>query len=285
MKRAIALSLMMLLTIGLMLPLVPTEASNKSKSHYSYKKKKKIKKYSRAWWRRHRARMKRKRALLARKRALAKRNTMYAKAKATTTAKPESSTQSAQTAPVSYTGGYYRDSRAGWSVTVPTGWSSRPMQEGSDSTFRVYSNGRAAGSATISVAGTAANQFNDAPNGRGQQKTLGGVPVANFRRVVIDRMINEEGWVVNDYVKEIGGKRVFVVVAQTPAKNGQPAQTKIFYFTESGGRILSVATSSTADAADRVANDSEKVLESLHKGAVSNAPAVSQSSTSVSLKE
>lgn len=272
MKRAIALSLIMLLTIGLMLPLVPTEASNKSKSSYSRKKKKKIKKYSKAWWRRYRARMKKKRALLARKRALRAKRLKYAKAKSNkahdaskTAVKPEMKSPVAQQ-PVaaSYAGGYY-DSRAGWSVTVPAGWTNRPAQEGNDSTFKLYSNGSTAGSATISVVGSAAPQFNDL--GKGQQKTLGGVSVANFRRIVIDKMIREEGWVVNDYVKEIGGKRVFVVVAQTPAMNGQPAQTKVFYFTESGGRIMSVATSSTADAAERVAGDSEKVIQSLSKNA------------------
>jgi hypothetical protein len=287
MKRAIALSLAMLLTIGMMLPLVPTEASSKTKAHYSNKKKKKIKKYSKAWWRRYRARMKHKRALLARKRALRAKRMMYAKSQnkahdATKTASASNSKpQAVQTVSASYTGGYYNDSRTGWSVTVPTGWTNRPSQEGSDSTFRVYSDGRASGSATISVVGSAAPQFSDTPNGRGQQKTLGGVPVTNFRRVVIDRMIREEGWVVNDYVKEIGGKKVFVVVAQTPALNGQPAQTKVFYFTESGGRIMSVATSSTADSADRVAADSEKVIESLSQGSANSV----QTSTSASLKK
>lgn len=270
MKRAIALSLIMLLTIGLMLPLVPTEASNKAKSHYSRKKNKKIKKYSKAWWRRYRARMKKKRALLARKRALRAKRAQYAKANKahdaskTATTKPEmKSPTTQQPVTASFAGGYY-DSRAGWSVTVPAGWTNRPSQEGNDSTFKLYSNGRTpAGSATISVVGSAAPQAND--SGKAQPKTLGGVSVAIFRRMVIDKMIREEGWVVNDYVKEIGGKRVFVVVAQTPATNGQAAQTKVFYFTESGGRIMSVSTSSTADTAERVASDSEKVIESLSK--------------------
>lgn len=291
MKRSIALSLIMLLTVGLMLPLVPTEANNKSKKHYSQKKKKKIKKRSKAWWRRYRAQQKRKRALAARKRALvrkrallAKKNTMYAKANTDTVAKSESKAQQAKPmTTVSYTGGYYRDSQMGWSVVVPNGWSSNPSQEGNDSTFRVYSNGRTSGSATISVAGSAAPQFNDAPNARGQHKTLGGVPVTNFRRVVIDKMIREEGWVVNDYVKEIGGKKVFVVVAQTAAANGQPAQTKMFYFTESGGKIMSMATSSTVENADRVAADSEKVIESLNRAA--NSGSSSQPSKAVSLKD
>jgi hypothetical protein len=273
MKRAIALSLIMLLAVGIMLPLVPTEASNKSKAHYSNKRKKKIRKYSKAWWRRYRARMKRRRALLARKRALEANRTMYAKANAMA-ANPNTT---ASQPVVSATGGYYRDQRSGWSVTVPNGWSSRPSMEGGDPTFRVFSNGRSAGSATISVAGSAMPQFND--EGKGKNKTLGGVSVANFRRMVIDRMIREEGWVVNDYIKELNGRKVFVVVAQTPASNGQPAQTKIYYFTESGGRILSLATSASADMADRVATDSEKVLDSLSKSSTSSGASTAQAAS------
>jgi len=266
MKRAIALSLMMILAIGLMLPLVPTEASNKGKSHYSSKRKKKIKKYSKAWWRRYRAQMRRKRALLARKKALQANQKMYAKANTTSTADTSKTSETSSSA----NGGYYRDSRGGWSVSMPSGWSSRPVSDGAEQTFKAYSNGRPTGSATISVVGASAPQFNEASSGRAMNKSLAGVPVANFRRLVIDKMIREEGWVVNDYVKEVGGKKVFVVVAQTPSSNGQPAQTKVFYFTESGGRILNLATSASVDVADKIAADSEKMLDSIHKNASSN---------------
>ncbi len=265
MKRAIALSLLMILSIGLMLPLVPTEASNKEKSHYSGKRKKKIKKYSKAWWRRYRAQMRRKRALLARKQALQSNQKMYAKANTTS---PESAKTSETS--TSSNGGYYRDSRGGWSVSLPSGWSSRPVSDGDEQTFKAYSNGRPTGSASISVVAASAPQFSEAGSGKIQNKSLGGVPVASFRRLVIDRMIREEGWVVNDYVKEVGGKKVFVVVAQTPSSNGQPAQTKVFYFTESGGRILNLATSSSVDVADKVAADSEKMLDSIHKSSTSS---------------
>jgi hypothetical protein len=37
----------------------------------------------------------------------------------------------------------------------------------------------------------------------------------------------------------------------------------MFYFTEADGRIYSVATNSAADAADRIAEESEKVIFSL----------------------
>ena len=105
-------------------------------------------------------------------------------------------------------------------------------------------------------------------NGRGRQhgrnKTVGGVPTTSLRREVIDRMIRENGWVVNDYQKEIGGQQVYVVVAQSQATNGR-VQSRMFYFTEVDGRIYSVATNSPVDAAERLAEESEKVINSLQR--------------------
>ena len=75
-------------------------------------------------------------------------------------------------------------------------------------------------------------------------------------------MIRENGWVVNDFQKSIGGKDVYVVVAQSQA-NGGRVESRMFYFTEVDGRIYSVATNSRTDAADRVAEESEKVIASL----------------------
>ena len=71
MIRAIALSLALLLGIGVIVPLATDYAEAGAKKHRKYaKKKKKIKKYSKQWWRQYRARMKRKKSLQARKRAL-----------------------------------------------------------------------------------------------------------------------------------------------------------------------------------------------------------------------
>jgi hypothetical protein len=75
-------------------------------------------------------------------------------------------------------------------------------------------------------------------------------------------MIRENGWVVNDYQKEIGGKQVYVVVAQSQVSGGN-VQSRMFYFTESNGRIYSVATNSPADSAERVAEETENVIRSL----------------------
>src|SRR5262249_47284816 len=52
-----------------------------------------------------------------------------------------------------------------------------------------------------------------------QRKLIGGVAVTDLRRTVIDKMITAGGWVVNDRQREIGGHRVFEVIAQTPANS------------------------------------------------------------------
>lgn len=75
-------------------------------------------------------------------------------------------------------------------------------------------------------------------------------------------MIRENGWVVNDYQKDIAGQQVYVVVGQSQARNGQ-IQSRVFYFTEVDGKIYSVATNSPVQEAERLADESEKVINSL----------------------
>ena len=75
-------------------------------------------------------------------------------------------------------------------------------------------------------------------------------------------MIRENGWVVNDYQKEISGQQVYVVVAQSQAKNGG-LQSRMFYFTEVDGKIYNVATNSPVQESERLAEESEKVINSL----------------------
>ena len=64
---------------------------------------------------------------------------------------------------------------------------------------------------------------------------------------------------VNDRQREIGGRRVFEVIAQTPSTNGKPDQVWNFYFTEVNGRVYSLTTRS-AGASDKVASDAEKFI-------------------------
>jgi hypothetical protein len=116
------------------------------------------------------------------------------------------------------------------------------------------------GSASISVVGPATGETIDT----GRHRSVGGVPTTALRREVINRMVRENGWVVNDYQKSIGNRSVYVVVAQS--QTGGRVQSRMFYFTEAAGRIYSVATNSAAEAADRIAEESEKVIFSLQTG-------------------
>jgi len=98
---------------------------------------------------------------------------------------------------------------------------------------------------------------------REEKKMLGGVAVADLRRMVIDKMVSSGGWVVNDFVREINGARVFVVTARTPKDALTPEKAWTFYFTEAGGRIYGLTTDSPVEFADRMTNEAERFIESL----------------------
>lgn len=250
--RAIALSLAILVGIGVIVPLATETTEAGPRKHRSRKHVSKYKKYSKAWWRQYRARMKRKKAIAARKRSL--RLQQLRLAKAAETAKAEGDTTTAAVMPVK--------SAAKSSAVLPSGekapdgW--KPAQATpAELQFRVdNSAGDQVGSASISVVGPAVS---GADQGR---RSVGGVATSTLRREVIDRMIRENGWVVNDYQKDISGQAVYVVEAQSQAKNGS-VQARRFYFTEVDGRIYSVATNSPVQESERLAEESEKVINSL----------------------
>lgn len=254
--RAIALSLALLVGIGTMVPLATdnVEAGPKKKRK---KHAKKHKKYSKKWWRQYRAKLKKKRALQARKRALrlkqlrlAKQRGMAEKAGAQAAAKndrPERNRVKPANPTVLPSGD-----------PAPAGW--RAVQSApAELQFRVdNSSGAQVGTASISVIGPSIGET----RASGPQRAIGGVSTSALRREVIDRMIRENGWVVNDYQKEIGGQQVFVVEAQSQSRNGS-IQARTFYFTEVDGRVYSVATSSPVQERERLAEESEKVINSL----------------------
>lgn len=256
MIRAIALSLALLIGIGVIVPLATDYAEAGAKKHRKYaKKKKKLKKYSRAWWRAYRAQQNRRKSLQARKRSLRLRQLRLAKLRqedGDTTVK--NSKQAAQK-PVK------EDNSP---ALLPTGETAPRTWKKSQSTqselqFNVADeNGSQLGQASISVVGPTMGGDDSSL----KSKTVGGVPTTSLRRNVIDRMIRENGWVVNDYQKEIGGKKVYVVVAQSEATGGR-IQSRVFYFAEADGRIYSVATNAPTDSQERIAEESEKVINSL----------------------
>ncbi|MBS1796670.1 MAG: hypothetical protein JSS81_22760 [Acidobacteria bacterium] len=256
MIRAIALSLALLIGLGVIIPLATDYAEAGAKKHYKYgKKKKKIKKYSRTWWRLYRARMKRKKAMQARIRAIRLRQLRLARARQETseTETVKTPKRSARVVPEETTPAILPSGE-----TAPKTWKKSQSTQ-AEMQFRVDDdNGSALGSASISVVGPSMG----GDDSSSKTKTVGGVPTASLRRNVIDRMIKENGWVVNDFQKEIGGKKVYVVVAQSEGAGGQ-IQSRIFYFAEADGRIYSVSTNAPNDSSERIAEESEKVINSL----------------------
>ena len=249
--RAIALSLALLIGVGTMLPLVTetAEAGKKRQRRY-HKKKKKYRKYSRAWWKRHRALMKKRRAMLARRRAIRLRRLRLARLRNKSGQKPvvsKNASPKPQADPkmpaVLPTG-----------QPAPAGW----LSSSATSSEVVFSIDGGRGTAAISVIGPATGETVDV----GRNKLIGGVPTTALRREVINRMIRENGWVVNDYQKQIGNKKVYVVVAQSQGPGGK-LNSRMFYFTEVEGRIFSVATNAAVESADRIAEESEKVINSM----------------------
>ncbi len=98
---------------------------------------------------------------------------------------------------------------------------------------------------------------------REEARLLAGIPVADLRRIVIDRMVLAGGWVTNDFVREINGGRVLVVTARTPRDGQTPEKNWTFYFTESGGRIYSLTTDSPVEHSQRMAKEAERFIGTL----------------------
>jgi hypothetical protein len=162
-----------------------------------------------------------------------------------------------------------RDTNGAGTFPLPEGWTAAPLANRNETKFKVVeTNGHQAGQAALSLVSAAA------PNAgrlsvRDRNKVLAGVSYVELRRTVIDKMITSGGWVVNDVERDLGGRKVFVVVAQTPGTNDgrSPEQIWNFYFTEVDGRVYSLATSAPRQSSDRLAIDAEKFITSLKPAA------------------
>lgn len=254
--RAIALSVALLIGIGTIIPLATDYAEAGPRKTKKYKKKKRywrgVRKYSKRWWQLYRAQERRKKARAKNRRSLRLRQMRLAKVKQAEG--PQKAAVTSKTRPVS---AEQETAILPSGQAAPRGWK-RGQSTSGELQFRVDDGtGSQVGSAAISVVGPAMGEDSD----RGRYKTLAGVPTTSLRREVINRMIRENGWVVNDYQKEIGGKKVYVVVAQS--QGAGRVNSRMFYFTEVDGRIYSVATNSGVDNAERLAEESEKVIYSL----------------------
>lgn len=253
--RAIALSLALLVGSAVIVPIATESVEAGKRKKKSYKKKsrnwKGVKKYSKRWWALYRAQERRKKLNAKRRRSLRLRQIRFAGVRKASTSAPRALTAAkTKTGPVeSQTSAMLPSGQ-----TAPSGWQPG-SQSGSEVQFSV-DGGR--GTAAISVVGPANGETVDT----GRNRTVGGVPTSALRREVINRMVRENGWVVNDYQKEVGSKKVYVVVAQSQGAGGR-LNSRMFYFTEVDGRIYSLATNTGVDSAERIAEESEKVLNSL----------------------
>jgi hypothetical protein len=255
MLRKIALSLLMLVSLVVMLPLVNSTAHNlkyeASQNHRRFRR------HTRAWWKRHRALARRRRANLLRRQALVK-------AHREPTLAGTSDNHAAFSAAITLPPAVIRDAKDPLTPSLPSGWAAASTNR-TETSFRVVdAHGNAAGQAALSVVAAATPQPGRVSL-REQSRVLAGIPYSDLRRTVIDKMITAGGWVVNDMEREMGGRKVFVVIAQTPAMNGGSDSERIwnFYFTVVDGRVYSLSTSAARQTSGRIASDAEKLINSL----------------------
>ncbi len=99
---------------------------------------------------------------------------------------------------------------------------------------------------------------------REERRLLSGVAIGDLRRIVIDKMISDGGWVTNDYFRDVAGHRVFIVTAQTPGDGRSPDKSWNFYFTEVNGRIYRLTTNTPQEFSERMASEAESFIASFH---------------------
>jgi len=275
MLRTIAISLILVLSVGVMLPFANSAHGVRQTVQLGATKRHGYRYRSRAWWKRYRARLRQKRlaAELAHRKALLALPQNVAVGDLSGIAGPAlpslptTSTFTATVPPPAMTA----------SVPSASNGATRPRvvnaAHPANPAFTAATTAAPA-SAPASEAARLPGQMNlsvvalSRPNpafltSREQKKMLAGVAVADLRRMVIDKMVVVGGWVVNDFVREINGQRVFVVTARTPKDALTPEKAWTFYFTEAGGRIYGLTTDAPVEFADRMTNEAERFIESL----------------------
>ena len=260
MLRAAALSLLIFVSIAVTLPLADSLAQGR-KDRPSVSRSARQRR-SRAWWRRYRARLARRRAAAARARELAA-------LRAQEPISSEKLDRSLLSNAVAARGGIFNDPSGQWSMKLPRGWSNRPAMQNGEMRFRVFERtGKPVGHAAFAFVTSAQTNSDPSLSARARKQLLSGVPFSELRRSVIDRMVMSNGFVTNDMEREIAGRRVYVVLAQTVASpDGRtPEQFFTFYFTEFDGRIYSLGVAAPRETADRLNAEAEQVITSLRTG-------------------
>ena len=269
MLRPIAIALILVLSVGVMLPFTNSahglrQTVEVGKRHHRYR--------SRAWWRRYRARLRQKR--LAAEFAAHRNQTLslpqnlsvaelqgltgpqlpsLPSNSATTTTLPPPQMNAAPVVAVS---------NAAHASSFSNGETRPRVVNPNHPAFKSASATPLPG--TMNLAVVAMSRPNPAfLTSREEKKMLGGVAVADLRRIVIDKMVASGGWVVNDFVREVNGHRVFVVTGRTPKDALTPEKAWTFYFTEAGGRIYGLTTDAPVEFAERMTGEAERFIESL----------------------
>jgi len=237
MLRKVTLSFLMLISVVVLLPFA-NSAAHGLRQTSAAQKQRRLRRHSRAWWRRYRARVRMRRAGAVA--ALAHRK--------------------AQLGPVLSVAN--RDEvTKGVLPALPVGWNSPTVAGNGELRFRSESSAGPPSQATLAVIAKSRPTPSYLTQ-REQTRLLAGVAFSDLRRIVIDKMINAGGWVVNDYERQVNGARVFVVVAQTPSDGRSEDKSWQFYFAEVDGKIYSLTLNTPLQFSDRLAAEGEKFLTS-----------------------
>jgi len=152
---------------------------------------------------------------------------------------------------------------------LPAGWNNPILANGGEVRFRAESGASIPSQGSLSV--VARSRPNPAYLTQREQRTmLAGVSFSDLRRIVIEKMINAGGWVINDYERQVNGARVFVVIAQTPSDGRSPEKSWNFYFAEVDGKIYSLTLNTPLQFSDRLAAEGERFLSSFSVKPISN---------------
>lgn len=145
---------------------------------------------------------------------------------------------------------------------LPAGWVNPTISNNGEVKFRTENSATVPSQATLAV--VARSRPNPTFMTQREQRTmLAGVAFSDLRRIVIDKMINAGGWVINDYERHVNGARVFVVIAQTPSDGRSPEKSWNFYFAEVDGKIYSLTLNTPLQFSGSLAAEGEKFISSL----------------------
>ena len=245
MLRTVTLSLLIMVSVGVMIPIA---SSTHGLRQSSVTQQRRYRRHSRAWWRRHRARLRARRAAaaaaLARRQAALRSDAAHSTAPLVLGVNSEGASE-----PVT-----------GVIPKLPVGWTAAAATRG-EVKFKTGTETPVPSQASLAI--VARSRPNPAYlTYREQRRMLAGVAFSDLRRIVIDKMINAGGWVTNDFERHVNGARVFVVIARTPANGRSPEKTWNFYFSEVDGKIYSLTLNTPVEFGDRLPIEGEKFLNS-----------------------